>query len=104
MIGRRLVSGRVAAVVVPLLMLFMASGSVSAEQVSPNTNGIVPDVLFWDVSPAVAAVQAAGFVARTAGGFVDCGPPYVQSETPGAGTSAPLGSTVTLKVNRQPGP
>jgi beta-lactam-binding protein with PASTA domain len=79
-----------------------ASGHSAAE--SLNSNGTVPNVLGWDPSSAVAAVQAAGFVAQTGPGWVDCGPQYVQQQSPTGGTSAPLGSTVTLKINKQPGP
>jgi beta-lactam-binding protein with PASTA domain len=103
------------AVLVGALLLFLVpSGTAFAAQApapgpsssaaSLYSNGVVPDVTGWDASPAIAAVQAAGFVAQTSPGFVDCGPPYVQHQTPTGGTSAPLGSTVTLKINRQPGP
>jgi len=97
------------------LVLFLAPGGTAAAAQAPtagsswsvtsqDSNGTVPNVTGWDASPAIAAVQAAGFVAQTSPGFVDCGPPYVQHQTPTGGTSAPLGSTVTLKINRQPGP
>ncbi|MFC4856512.1 PASTA domain-containing protein [Actinophytocola glycyrrhizae] len=96
------------------MLFLLPGGTVSAapapangpswQEASPSSTGIVPDVTGWDVSSAVAAVQAAGFVARTSPGFVDCGPPYVQLQNPGGGASAVLGSTVTLRVNRQPGP
>jgi beta-lactam-binding protein with PASTA domain len=97
-----------------LLMFLVPSGTAFAAQApaagtsvsaaSLDSNGVVPDVTGWDSSSAISAVQAAGFVAQTSPGFVDCGPPYVQHQTPVGGTSAPLGSTVILKINRQPGP
>lgn len=110
---RRRVLGWV--VVLGALVLFLAPGGTASAARAPapgsswstaslTSDGVVPDVTGWDASPAIAAVQAAGFVAQTAPGFVDCGPPYVQHQSPVGGTSAPLGSTVTLKINRQPGP
>ncbi len=98
------------ALLVGALLLVSAPSGTAAAQVPASAptmsaaDGVVPDVTGWDASPAIAAVQAAGFVAQTSPGFVDCGPPYVQRQTPTGGTSAPLGSTVTLKINRQPGP
>jgi beta-lactam-binding protein with PASTA domain len=90
---------------VPSGTAFAASTHGSTSSVSSlEADGVVPDVTGWDANPAIAAVEAAGFVAQTSPGFVDCGPPYVQRQTPVGGTSAPLGSTVTLKINRQPGP
>jgi beta-lactam-binding protein with PASTA domain len=97
-----------------LLLLLAPAGTASAAQAPASgsswsvatldSDGVVPDVTGWDASPATAAVEAAGFVAQTAPGFVDCGSPYVQHQSPVGGTTAPLGSTVTLKINRQPGP
>jgi beta-lactam-binding protein with PASTA domain len=103
------------ALLVGALLLFSApSGAAAATQApvsghssaasSLYSNGVVPNVLGWDPSSAVAAVQAAGFVAQTGPGWVDCGPQYVQQQSPAGGTSAPLGSTVILKINKQPGP
>ena len=102
------------ALLVGALLLFSAPGGAAAAAQAPaaghssaaslDSNGVVPDVLGWTPSSAVAAVQAAGFVAQTGPGWVDCGPQYIQQQSPTGGTSAPLGSTVTLKVNKQPGP
>ncbi|MEV0675246.1 PASTA domain-containing protein [Actinosynnema sp. NPDC050436] len=78
--------------------------SQAAQETSPYSTGIVPNVVGQDLANAVAAVRAAGFVARSAPGYVDCGPPYVQSQTPAGGSAAVSGSTVTLRVNRQPSP
>lgn len=111
--GRRLASSGVAIVIAALLLFLVPGGTVAAaptpadgpsQGASLDSTGIVPDVMWWDVSPAVAAVQAAGFVAQTSPGYVDCGPPFVQNQNPDGGTSAVLGSTVILKINRQPAP
>lgn len=111
---RRRASGWV--VLVGALLVFLVPGGTAAAAQAPApsgaswsaasqySNGVVPSVTGWDLSPAISAVQNAGFLAQTAPGWVDCGPSYVQQQTPSGGTSAPLGSTVTLKVNRQPGP
>lgn len=100
--------------VAALLLFLVPNGTaVAAQAPAPGpslsasslySNGVVPNVEGWSMSIAITAVQAAGFVADTTSGWVDCGPPYVQSQTPNGGTSAPLGSTVTLRINRQPGP
>jgi beta-lactam-binding protein with PASTA domain len=111
--GRRLTPGGLGVVIAALLLFLVPGGTVSAASApadgtsshgaSLNSTGIVPDVEGWDYSSAGAAVQAAGFVVQFTPGWVDCGlPPFVQVQTPVGGTVAPLGSTVTLKVNRQP--
>jgi hypothetical protein len=112
---RRLASIGSAVLVAPLLM-FAAGESAAAKQMTPaagvswqaaraqDSTGVVPNVVFWDFSPAAAAVQAAGFAVQSRGGSIDCGPTYVQRQSPVGGTSAPLGSTVILTVNRQPPP
>jgi hypothetical protein len=112
---KRLASIGSAVLVAPLLM-FAPGDSAAAKQMTPaagvswqapgaeDSTGVVPDVVFWDFSSAVAAVQAAGFVAQSRAGGIDCGPTYVQRQSPVGGTSAPLGSTVLLTVNRQPPP
>jgi beta-lactam-binding protein with PASTA domain len=113
---RRLVSGGLATVFVPLLLLFAPSGSVSADQApsaggvswqatSPDSTGVVPNVTWWEANSAIAAVQAAGFVAQTAPGWVDCSAsPFVQYQSPAGGASASLGSSVFLYLNQQPAP
>jgi hypothetical protein len=111
---RRLASGGLAAALVPLLLYTPA---VSAEQVtsgigvsqqvsSQHTVGVVPDVVNWSaLHPELGnTIRAAGFVARTAKGWVDCGPYYVQATWPVAGTSAPIGSTVVLFISQKPIP
>jgi PASTA domain-containing protein len=112
---RRLWSLGAAVLVVPLFM-FAPSEGAAAKQVTPaggvswqvaavrDSTGIVPNVVFWDFGSAVAAVQAAGFAVQTGAGSVDCGPTYVQEQSPVGGTSAPVGSTVVFIVNRQPPP
>ncbi|MEV0613730.1 PASTA domain-containing protein [Nonomuraea sp. NPDC050404] len=62
----------------------------------------MPSVVGWPVGSAISAVQAAGFVAQTTPGSIDCGPPYVQRQSPEGGTTALPGSTVRLTINRQP--
>ena len=96
---RRLSSSGFVLLVATVLMSIMPGGTVSA---TPLTTGTVPDVVTWGMSDAIAAVQNAGFVASTTPGSVDCGPPFVQSQLPVGGTIAELGSTVVLKINRQP--
>ena len=110
--GRRRTPGGLALVIAALLLFLLPGGTASAapthgpawQGTSLDSTGIVPDVTWWDVSPAVAAIQAAGFVAQTSPGYVDCGPPFVQNQNPDGGTVAELGSTVILKINRQPAP
>ena len=111
---RRLASGGLAALVVPLLLASSASasaaqeppaGAASAQITGQYSTGVVPDVTGWDVSYAFPMVQAAGFVTQTVPGWVDCSSsPFVQFQSPAAGTWATLGSTVVLGINQQPGP
>jgi hypothetical protein len=108
-------SGFAAVVALPLLVL-LAPGSgpltagtepiagVSAQARTQDSTAIVPNVVSELLPQARATLQAAGFVVDARPGFVDCGPQYVQQQTPAGGTSAPLGSTVQVRVNRQPGP
>ena len=108
----RLRSGGLAMLLAALVLSVVPGGTVSAAPapdggrarggVSLTSTGIVPDVQYWEMSDAIAQVQNAGFVASTQPGSVDCGPPYVQSQLPLGGTTAVLGSTVSLKINRQP--
>jgi hypothetical protein len=113
---RRLASGGLVAVLVPLL-LFAPSGAASAEQVTPagavsqqirsqDSTGVVPDVVGWSaVNPAAGnTIRAAGFVVQTQPGWVDCGPGRVQAQWPVGGASAPLGSTVVLTISQRPRP
>lgn len=107
---RWLASGGLAAVLVPLF-LFAPGAAVSAEQVtssrqvmSQESTGIVPNVVGMSASDSTAGdtIRAAGFVVDTAPGWVDCGSPYVQDQSPAGGTSAPLGSTVVLYISQWP--
>lgn len=97
---------------VPLLALF---GPVCTQPAAAQPGGaglapaalqgqttIVPNVLFWNVASAIAALQAAGFLVQTQAGWVDCGPPFVQEQTPAGGSAALVGSTVVIAVNQQP--
>ncbi|SEH03698.1 PASTA domain-containing protein [Nonomuraea solani] len=79
-------------------------GVMALDLQSPDLTGPVPNVLDWSSSMAVSAIRAAGFVAQTVQGSFDCGPPYVQSQWPAGGTTAPLGSTVHITISRQPRP
>lgn len=103
---RRLASGGLVAVLVPLLLFAPA---VSAEQVtssrqvtSQEATGVVPNVVGINASAAGDTVRAAGFAVDTAPGWVDCGSPYVQDQSPAGGTSALLGSTVVLYISQWP--
>lgn len=80
------------------------AGGVSWQAHPDLVSAVVPDVLGRDVDSARAILQAAGFAVQAVPGFVDCGLPYVQQQTPAGGSSAPAGSTVRISVNRQPGP
>jgi hypothetical protein len=113
---RRVASSGFAAVAALPLLVLLSPGSgpltagmeptagVFAQVRTQASTAIVPDVLNWSPPQARAALQAAGFVVDVRPGFVDCGAQYVQRQTPAGGTSAPVGSTVQIRVNRQPGP
>ncbi|WP_219460253.1 PASTA domain-containing protein [Nonomuraea rhizosphaerae] len=79
-------------------------GGMALDLQSPDLAGPVPNVLDWGRSRAVSAIQAAGFVAQTSSGGFDCGPLYVQGQSPAGGTVAPFGSIVRLTISRQPRP
>jgi hypothetical protein len=116
LVHRRVASSGFAAVVALPLLVLLAPGSgpltagtepiagVSAQARTQDSTAIVPNVVSELLPQARATLQAAGFVVDARPGFVDCGPQYVQQQTPAGGTSAPLGSTVQVRVNRQPGP
>jgi hypothetical protein len=116
LVHRRVASSGFAAVLaLPLLVLLSPGGGsgtarmeptagVSAQVRTQDSTAIVPNVVSVLLPQARATLQAAGFVVDARPGFVDCGPQYVQQQTPPGGTSAALGSTVQVRVNRQPGP
>jgi hypothetical protein len=100
---------------VPLLALFGPAAAQPAAAAEPGGTGlppaavragktIVPNVLFRGVASAIATLQAAGLVVQTTAGWVDCGPSYVQEQTPPGGSAALVGSTVVIAVNQQPAP
>ena len=61
--------------------------------------GTVPDVIGLSPDQASAAIQAAGFTfASTADPVVGTLTPHVESQNPGGGATAPLGSTVKVTI------
>jgi hypothetical protein len=80
------------------------SGVIALDSRPQASTGVVPNVVDWPRTLAITAIQSAGFVAQTSPGSFDCGSPYVQQQWPVGGTSAPLGSTVHIVINRQPRP
>ncbi|MBM7774074.1 hypothetical protein JOD54_004278 [Actinokineospora baliensis] len=94
----------IAALAVPLAGPASAAPGAGLAGELRYATGVVPSVVYWELDNAITAVEAAGFEVRLSGGWVDCGPRYVQTQDPAGGVTATLGSIVTLRVNLRPGP